>query len=884
MDSRGIPVVVTANTNITPRHSPPINIRKRSPKSFIFPSLKNEISLLEAYDSFADACFQSHGSLKANLLRKYYYSMNKPKSSTPSQKLQEQIRPVPPRSTNESSQHIDRSMPAHTLPIPQVNHVKQQQHIPHQYPVHPELIPPLQSPGAFAAAQHLYATQYYNSSHNNPYSVPPYLAMFPSHPHFFMLNDMHIQHQQISSQQPHQGQPIPLQQQQQQQFPQINNYFGGQNANFISRSSLPPPFVMEPKEYYNEAVPSRPLEMIINFNSPNIPAPTYESERKIDNKKPRARRTQKNNNNTEQQQQNLPGTATIIFEHSPLSAKENSNQKTRKPRSKKTVDAQMESASQQAIEAATPDTTQAKPQRSRRQAPKKNNENTPVLDLATEQTPTRKRRNTRTKKQQTEAHTSLAKECSVYDNIMEPTSTIEQQPIMQDATPKESSVIDKPIATDGISEKLEEESLLLKEPVVEQRVIDEPILEESVANECVMERSMIEEPAVRTSIAEETNLKETINEKSVNEPAIENQVVNKKQEIKALEEESLMEKEDTAENPSVEYDITKEEPVIKQHAEKATIIDHLESSTIAAKVSEAVKTVDSAATDTENVLPSENIILNEPKSISNDIKELTTKDVQEQPILDHSIGSRKEIETSEEANHTAEAICHATDVPKYPTEQVEIKASKRMVEESLFKTETMLSDEIPMSSINEKSEANVENLDEVVEVENTQNILKDDTDRQPVKGFVVGGEPEEILAKSEEVEDREDRDETDEKNDSKTEEDLVDVENKEDEQEVQRQAEDFLFEKIDDKQNVYTDNEKPTEITKNKESFIPNSPTEQRTCDDHTDTESVTASVRMDRIQQEIETINAEFPELKNYYQLLDRAGRGEHIYIVAYT
>ncbi|PHZ09733.1 kinase-like protein [Rhizopus microsporus ATCC 52813] len=31
----------------------------------------------------------------------------------------------------------------------------------------------------------------------------------------------------------------------------------------------------------------------------------------------------------------------------------------------------------------------------------------------------------------------------------------------------------------------------------------------------------------------------------------------------------------------------------------------------------------------------------------------------------------------------------------------------------------------------------------------------------------------------------------------------------------------------------------------------------------------------MDRIQQEIETINAEFPELKNYYQLLDRAGRG---------
>ncbi|CEG75560.1 hypothetical protein RMATCC62417_10581 [Rhizopus microsporus] len=827
--------------------------------------------------------------------------MNKPKSPTPSQKPQEQTRSVPPRSINESSQHIDHSMPAHTLPIPQVNHVNQQQHIPHQYPVHPELIPPLQSPGAFAAAQHLYATQYYNRSHNNPYSVPPYLAMFPSHPHFFMLTDMNIQHQQISPQQPRQGQSIPLQQQQQQQqFPQINNYFGGQNANFISRSSLPPPFVMEPKEYYNEAIPPRPLEMIINFNPPNMPAPTYESECEIDNKKkPRARRTQKNNNNTEQQQQqqNLPGAATIIFEHSPLSAKENSNLKTRKPRSKKMVDAQMESTGQQAIEAATPETTQAKSQRRRRQAPKKNNENVPILDLndanvpdlAAEQTPTRKRRNTRAKKQQTEAHALLAKECSVNDNIMESTSTVEQQPIMQSVIPKESSVensvVDKPIATDDISEKLEEEPLLLKEPVekepiVEQRVIDKPMSEESVANECLMERSIVEEPAISTSITEEINLKETINEKSVSEPAIEDQVVNKKQEIKAIEEEALMEKEDATENPSVEYDITKEESVIKQHAKKATIIDHLENSITAVKVSEAVNTVDSAATDAENVLPSENVILNEPKPISNDIKELTIKDVQEQPTLDHSIGSGKEIETSEEANHTTEAIYHTTDIPKYPTEQVEIKASKRMIEESLFKTETMLSDEVPMSSINEKSEANVENLDEAVDVESTQSILKDNTDRESGKDFVVEGELEEILAKDQEVEneenkDRLDKDETDRKNDTKTKEVLVDVENKEDEQEVQRQAEDFLFEKIDDKQNVYTDNEKPTETTKNEESFIPNSPTEQRTCDDHTDAESVTASVRMDRIQQEIETINAEFPELKNYYQLLDRAGRG---------
>lgn len=60
MDSRGIPIVIPGNRYSSPRrHTKHIPLRNDIPSSpFIFPS-KNEQSLLEVYDSFADACFQS---------------------------------------------------------------------------------------------------------------------------------------------------------------------------------------------------------------------------------------------------------------------------------------------------------------------------------------------------------------------------------------------------------------------------------------------------------------------------------------------------------------------------------------------------------------------------------------------------------------------------------------------------------------------------------------------------------------------------------------------------------------------------------------------------------------------------------------------------------
>lgn len=58
MDSRGIPIVVPGTPRRTPKNTPTRHEHHTSP--FIINSLRNEKSLLEVYDSFADACFQSH--------------------------------------------------------------------------------------------------------------------------------------------------------------------------------------------------------------------------------------------------------------------------------------------------------------------------------------------------------------------------------------------------------------------------------------------------------------------------------------------------------------------------------------------------------------------------------------------------------------------------------------------------------------------------------------------------------------------------------------------------------------------------------------------------------------------------------------------------------
>lgn len=63
MDSRGIPIVVqtTKTSPTTPnRHSLTPNRTPKRHDAYSYPSLKDEKSLLDAYDSFSEACFQSH--------------------------------------------------------------------------------------------------------------------------------------------------------------------------------------------------------------------------------------------------------------------------------------------------------------------------------------------------------------------------------------------------------------------------------------------------------------------------------------------------------------------------------------------------------------------------------------------------------------------------------------------------------------------------------------------------------------------------------------------------------------------------------------------------------------------------------------------------------
>lgn len=93
MDSRGIPIVIPGSKYSSPRrNTKQTSLRNEIPSSpFIMPSIKNEQSLLEVYDSFADACFQSHynhsvlnDDSRYNVLE-FYKSEISPSDNTPIQ-------------------------------------------------------------------------------------------------------------------------------------------------------------------------------------------------------------------------------------------------------------------------------------------------------------------------------------------------------------------------------------------------------------------------------------------------------------------------------------------------------------------------------------------------------------------------------------------------------------------------------------------------------------------------------------------------------------------------------------------------------------------------------------------------------------------------------
>ncbi|KAI8072115.1 kinase-like domain-containing protein [Thamnidium elegans] len=112
MDSRGIPIVLPGNKYSSPRRNTKLTpLRPEVPSSpFILPSGKNEPSLLEVYDSFADACFQSHFNhsilnedTRYNVLE-FYKSEICPTDSTPlhSTIFPPRRAPVPIETTFES--------------------------------------------------------------------------------------------------------------------------------------------------------------------------------------------------------------------------------------------------------------------------------------------------------------------------------------------------------------------------------------------------------------------------------------------------------------------------------------------------------------------------------------------------------------------------------------------------------------------------------------------------------------------------------------------------------------------------------------------------------------------------------------------------------------
>ncbi|GAA5807449.1 hypothetical protein MFLAVUS_000810 [Mucor flavus] len=109
MDSRGIPIVLPGNKYSSPRRNTKLtSLRSEVSSPFILPSGRNEPSLLEIYDSFADACFQGHFNhsilnedTRYNVLD-FYKSEICPTDTTPMQSTFCSPRRAPIESTFES--------------------------------------------------------------------------------------------------------------------------------------------------------------------------------------------------------------------------------------------------------------------------------------------------------------------------------------------------------------------------------------------------------------------------------------------------------------------------------------------------------------------------------------------------------------------------------------------------------------------------------------------------------------------------------------------------------------------------------------------------------------------------------------------------------------
>ncbi|KAG1147639.1 hypothetical protein G6F37_003896 [Rhizopus arrhizus] len=743
---------------------------------------------------------------------------------------------------------------------------KQQQLVyQHLFNHNPNLLPAFQHPGPIAAAQHLYAAQNYHLHHNNTHLVQPYPAMFPN-THFFAPNSYHqnpIHHYTGSLPPPlgHYTKPAPM--------TEFSNTANIKNTTSLVTSNAEASIPSATRALLNKENNISPRlatelgakNMMQTMDTENIElSATVCTEEEPKAKRARTSKTNDTKKKTNRKSKTtsdancMPAVENIMVVDQvsapPLSAQENASVTTRKTRAKKAA----ENSSVNTVEPKNDSEQSSQP---KRKTVKQHKENVEPVYTKTEEDkeekpiPVTRRRGRRAIKDSAVAsdkplektaieltlkHQELKEEKTTLPQVLEHQSKYPMRRTRSQAAALAKQASEqkdtKPVTrrvTRRTKKELENSNIIQKQKTkrakskeeiisqtkVEEQMTEEPKVEEMEIKELATKESKSENSKIENSIVEIPNVKET--------PI----------ETIAVEEERI--KASKIEISVVENTGVEEKPTVENSMDEVLMVEEQRNINL-----ERTKTENS---DKEFLLPADQ------HTCSANSEDASVKH-QENEII--SLNNEKESESCGPKSAKRPRIEKDKDMPE------------QSIDTSKVNNKTFTDDNVP---IQEKQSFNKYDVDAAFMGSNS--FLSDE---EPVS-FVDESSPSNSSKFKEETKET-DMVTIDSKsvlqNHELCDEDQMSAEN---EKQVLNQIENWMMDNFDEKAELTSD--KPIDESRNEEEYISNGHKGLQTGDENTDVESVATNGRMDRIQLEIETINLQFPELKNYYTLLDRAGRG---------
>ncbi|EIE76749.1 hypothetical protein RO3G_01453 [Rhizopus delemar RA 99-880] len=746
----------------------------------------------------------------------------------------------------------------------------------------PNLLPPFQHPGPIAAAQHLYAAQNYHLHHNNTHLVQPYPAMFAD-PHFFAPNAYHQNpvHHYTGSLPPPRGHYMkPALMTEFSNTANIKNTTSLVTSN--AEASIPSATRALLKEENNisprlatelgaknmmQTIDTENIELSATVGTEEEPKPKRARISKTNDTKKKTTRKAKASSGADC----MPAVESVMVADqvsaSPLSAQENTSVTTRKTRAKKAAENlpantvrpknDIEQSSQRKrktvkqqkenVEPVDAKTEEDKEEKSipvtRRRGRRtikdsavtsdKPPENTAIKLTLKHQEPKEEKtalpqvsehqskypmRRTRSQAAALAKQTSEQKDTSTEKEDMKPVTrrvTRRTKKELESSNLNQKQKTKRAKAKEEIISQTKEEEQMTKEQMTEEQMTEEPKVEEMETKELATKESKSEDPKTENSIVGTYSVKETPIETMV----VEEEKTKASKIESSVVENTRVEEKLTVEDPMNEVLMVEEQRNINpernttENSDKKLLLLADQHNCSANSEGASVKHQEDEIISLNNEKESEDC---EPKSAKRPRIE-KDKDVPEQSI-----------DTSKINNKTF------TD-DNVPTQEKQ-SFNKYDVDAAFMGSDSFLSDEEPVSFVDEPSPSN-------------SSKFKQETKEMDM----VTIDSKSVL-----------------QNYELCDEDRMSAEN---EKQVLNQIENWMMDNFDEKADLISD--KPIDESRNDEEYISNGHKGLQTGDENTDVESVATNGRMDRIQLEIEAINLQFPELKNYYTLLDRAGRG---------